>query len=91
LCHASVAEFTGFATVQPQIITPDGSVSFWYGVPKPTRKDLAQNYERLGRKADRIFPMHINSDVEVVGGPVTGILKAFLYMEMGNERIHEIS
>lgn len=46
--------------------------------------------ERLGRKADKIFPVHFKSEIEVVGGPVTGILEGFLYMELKNERMHEI-
>jgi hypothetical protein len=83
-------DFAGLGTIQPQIITPDGPVSFWCGVLKPTRKDLTLNYERLGRTADRIFPVHFTSEIEVVGGPVTGVLKGFLCMEMKNERIHEI-
>jgi hypothetical protein len=83
-------DFAGLGTIRPQIITPDGPVSFWCGVLKPTRKDLTLNYERLGRTADRIFPVHFTSEIEVVGGPVTGVLKGFLCMEMKNERIHEI-
>jgi hypothetical protein len=84
-------EFAGLGTIQPQIITSDGPVSFWYGVLKPTREDMARNYEMLGRMADRIFPVHYESDVEVVGGPVKGILKAFYYMELENEKIYEIN
>lgn len=83
-------EFSGLGTIQPQIITPDGPVSFWYDVLELTREVLARNYEILGRKADRIFPVPFASEVEVIGEPVTGILNAFLYMEMENERIHEI-
>ena len=47
-------DFSGLGTIQPQIITPGGPVSFWYGILKPTRKDLALNYKGLGRKADKI-------------------------------------
>jgi hypothetical protein len=77
-------------TIQPQIITPQGQVSFWYGVLKPTQEHLKESYERLGRDATKVFPVRFKSEVEVVGGPVTGTLNGFLYMEMENERIHEI-
>jgi hypothetical protein len=81
---------TGLGTIQPQIITPHGQVSFWYGVLEPTREHLKESYERLGRDAKKVFPVRFTSEVEVVGGPVTGTLNGFLYMEMENERIHEV-
>jgi len=80
----------GLGTIQPQIITQQGQVSFWCGAFKPTSEVLAQNYGRLGRTADKIFPVRFTSEVEVVGGRVTGILNGFLYMEMAAEEIHEI-
>ena len=80
----------GLGTIQPQIITPQGQVSFWYGVLEPTQEHLKKSYERLGRDAKEVFPVRFKSEVEVVGGPVTGTLNGFLYMEMENERIHEI-
>jgi len=80
----------GLGTIQPQIITQQGQVPFWCGAFKPTSDVLAQNYGRLGRTADKVFPVHFTSEVEVVGGPVTGILKGFLYMEMATDEIHEI-
>jgi len=84
-------EFSGLGTIQPQIITPEGPVSFWFGVLKPAKKDLAQCYKRLGRNAESIFPLRFQSEVEVVGGPFTGELDGFLYMEMKNEEIHKIT
>jgi hypothetical protein len=80
----------GPGTIQPQIITQHGQVSFWCGAFKPTSDQLVQNYARLGRTADKIFPLHFASEVEVVGGPVVGILNGFQYMEMATEQTHEI-
>lgn len=60
-------QFSGLGTIQPQIITAEGPVSFWFGILKPTSEDLAQCYKRLGRKPESIFPLHFQSEVEVVG------------------------
>jgi len=81
---------TGLRTIQPQIITPHGQVSFWYGVLGPTQEHVKESYDRLGRDALKVFPVRFWSEVEVAGGPITGTLNGFLYMEMENERIHEI-
>jgi hypothetical protein len=81
---------SGLGTIQPQIITRQGQVSFWWGIFKPTGEDLVQNYSRLGRTADKAFPMHFTSEVEIVGGPVIGILNGFLYMERATKQIREI-
>ena len=83
-------EFSGMGTIQPQIITPEGPVSFWFGVFKPTDEDLEQCYKRLARTAERIFPLRFQSEVEIVGSPVNGELDGFLYVEMKTEKIHEI-
>jgi hypothetical protein len=77
-------------TIQPQIITQQGQVPFWCGAFKPTTETLVQNYRRLDRTAEKVFPVHFASEVEIVGGPVTGILNGFLYMEMATEQIHGI-
>lgn len=77
-------------TIQPQILTQQGQVPFWCGAFKPASEDLAQNYGRLGRTAEKVFPVRFTSEVEIVGGPVIGILNGFLYMEMATEQIHEI-
>jgi hypothetical protein len=82
------AEFGGLGTIQPQIITPLGQVSFWCGILKPTKKDLARRYEQLARTAEKVFPVRFQSDVQVAGGPVSGVLDGFAYMEL--EEIHTI-
>jgi hypothetical protein len=81
---------SGLGTIQPQIITKHGQVPFWCAASKPTREALVENYGRLGRAADEVFPVRFSSEVEVVGGPVTGILNGFLYFAMETETTHEI-
>jgi hypothetical protein len=81
----------GLGTIQPQIITQRGQVPFWCGAFRPTSEVLAQNYDRLERTADRVFPLRFTSEIEIVGGPVVGVLNGFQYMEMATEKIHEIT
>ena len=83
-------EFRGLGTIQPQISTPEGPVSFWFGILKPAKEDLAQCYKRLRQKAENIFPLRFQSEVEIVGGPVVGELHGFLYMETKNDKVHKI-
>jgi hypothetical protein len=78
------------SSIQPQIITQRGQVSFWCGAFKPTSDQLAQNYGRLGRTAHQIFPLRFTSEIKIIGGPVTGILNGFLYRELTSERVYEI-
>jgi hypothetical protein len=58
---------SGLGTIQPQILTRQGQVSFWCGVFKPTREGLLQNYGRLARTAEKVFPVRFSSEVEIVG------------------------
>jgi hypothetical protein len=80
----------GLGAIQPQIITQHGQVPFWCGDFKPTDEDTVQNYSRLGRTADKVFPLRFTSEVEIVGGPVIGVLNGFLYLEMATKQVHEI-
>jgi hypothetical protein len=71
----------GLGTLQPVIITERGQVMFWRGMCGPKAKDLAQNYEKLGRSADCVFPIEVVSDVELVGGHVRTTIPGFMVLE----------
>jgi hypothetical protein len=48
--------------------------------PEPAR--VAASYARLGKSsASEVFPLKFASDVDLVGGPVTGELPGFLVLE----------
>jgi hypothetical protein len=47
----------------------------------PDARRLAQNYELIGKKAGRVFPMRFESEVELVGVPVKGNVPGFLVLE----------
>jgi hypothetical protein len=67
--------------LQPIIVTNRGQVRFWCGTTEPDSKRLARNYEWLGKDAGRLFPVHFESEVELVGGPVRGSMPGFLVLE----------
>ena len=71
----------GLGRLQPVIITERGQVLFWHGVLAPDASSLARSYEKLGRDADRAFPVQVISDVELVGAPVCAIIPGFLVLE----------
>lgn len=76
--------------IQPHILTPDRQVSFWQGIMKPSPEQLVQSYASLGKTATEIFPVRFTSNYEVSGGPVTGSIAGFLYVELGDDIVHEI-
>jgi hypothetical protein len=48
----------------------------------PDQAQIAASYARLGRSsASEVFPLRFESDVELVGGPVTGELPGFMVLE----------
>jgi hypothetical protein len=68
-------------TLQPIIVTDRGQVRFWCGTAAPDSKRLAHSYELLGKDAGKVFPVRFESDVKLVGGPVTGSVRGFLVLE----------
>jgi hypothetical protein len=77
-------------SIQPEIVTPKGNVSFWYGVRKPSPEIISKAYEILGKESAGVFPVHFTSDVEVVGGPVAGTLNGFMYTDLKTKAVFEI-
>jgi hypothetical protein len=71
----------GLGALQPIIVTERGQVRFWCGRTAPGPKRLAQCYEWLGKSALEIFPAQFKSDVELMGGPLIGIVPGFLVLE----------
>jgi hypothetical protein len=76
--------------IQPVIMTPGGHVDFWNGIFRPKPEELKRKYELLGRTAERAFPIKFSSAIEIVNGPVTGSLNAFLYMDPENDKTIEV-
>jgi hypothetical protein len=73
---------SGLGKLQPAVAGPAGQVSFWCGVIAPEPAVLAQCYRRLGRRSGpQVFPVRFESDVALVGGPVSGEVPGFLVLE----------
>jgi hypothetical protein len=68
------------ANLQPQIVTPEGQVMFWYGMVAPTREVMAEVYRKLGAGAAGVFPVRYASDVPLATGPISGELAGFYYL-----------
>ncbi|KAA0225917.1 hypothetical protein FCG40_05485 [Fimbriimonadia bacterium ATM] len=74
-------------TIQPAIVTDGGPVSFWYGVVAPDQAEIAAAYACLGKSSPlEVFPLTYQSEVELVGGPVSGVVPGFLVMEDSETR-----
>ncbi len=68
--------------LQPAIVVNGGQVSFWCGVIVPAPEHIAESYARLGKTApSQVFPLTFESDVELVGGPISGELPGFMVIE----------
>ena len=65
-------------TVQPQIVTTNGQVGFWFGLA-PT--DIQQCYAKLGKTSQQVFPIAFAADIEISGGRFTGTIPAFLKLK----------
>jgi hypothetical protein len=69
-------------TVQPAIISPEGQVLFWYGRLEPTSEEISASYRRLNKTSSaEVFPIQFMSEVELVGGPLRGLIPGFLVLE----------
>lgn len=67
--------------LQPIIIAGDKQVGFWCGILKPSPEQLAKWYLLLGRNASQVFPLQFKSNVNLVRGPVQGMITGFMFYE----------
>jgi hypothetical protein len=73
-------DYGPLADLQPQIITPEGQVMFWFGVLAPNAEALAEAYRKLGARAAHVFPLHFAADVPLATGPIEGEVRGFQYI-----------
>jgi hypothetical protein len=90
-CTPPLRGDASIGALQPIIVTERGQVRFWCGTTEPDSKRLARSYEWLGKDARRVFPVHFESDVELVSGPVKGHVPGFLVLEDFQTRRTRIS
>jgi hypothetical protein len=68
------------ANLQPQAITPQGQVMFWFGVVPPGKDAIADIYRKLGADAAGVFPVRYASEVPLATGPIEGEIAGFQYI-----------
>jgi hypothetical protein len=90
---ADGTEFKGYLTppaqgdsslgvLQPVVVVGGGQVSFWCGMLELGPGHIAASYDRLGKSvATEVFPLQFESDVALIGGPLTGELPGFVVLE----------
>jgi hypothetical protein len=78
---------SGISTFQPTIINKNGQVGFWYGIREPDEKMISENYRLIGKDAVHLFPIKFRSTVEVLGGPIEGILEGFMFFKIQDGNI----
>ena len=71
--YCSPTDDSGLDYVQPVILTPAGSVRFWYD-ERPREAEPARALRLLGRSADEVFPVRFECEVPVEGQVLTGEL-----------------
>lgn len=73
------------ADLLPTILTEHGRIYFWYGANRPSKKEIKENYRRLGVNPSDVFPITVTCDVETVNSLADGILQGFLYADIKKE------
>ena len=67
--------------LQPVIICDAGQVNFWHGIQRPTQNQMMDELAKLGKQVAEVFPLRYRSDVALVGGPVSGMIPGFGFIE----------
>jgi len=68
--------------IRPTIVTDRGQVGFWWGIAKPTPKELKACYEKLGKNRKTLFPLQFRCLLPISNAErMEGTVKAFLYSD----------
>jgi hypothetical protein len=67
--------------LQPVIICDAGQVNFWNGIRWPTQQQMTDDVAKLGKQGTEVFPLQYRSDVALVGGPISGTIPGFGFIE----------
>ena len=65
--------------IQPIIITEKRQISFWSGIRQPSQEVISSQYTLLGKSPEQVFPLTFKSKVDIIGGPVQGIINGFSF------------
>jgi hypothetical protein len=65
----------------PAMLIQNGMVSFWQGIRKPKPEMIVDQYARLGRRAEQVFPIVLESLIEVDGDRIRGVIEGFYHYD----------
>jgi hypothetical protein len=73
----------GGRATSPVVVCGLGQVSFHpQGLKPPSRAELDDCYSRLGKiGASQVFPVRFQSDVPLIGGPLSGVIEGFTFLD----------
>jgi hypothetical protein len=74
-------------TIQPTIVTNVGQVPFWFGLYAPPDEELVRLLQMLGKRKNEVFPVSFCSEVEIVGGEISGTISGFLFGDPESARL----
>jgi hypothetical protein len=74
-------------TLQPIIVCENDQVNIWRGCSKPTAKEVDDDYRLLGKRKEEVFPLRFESQIDMVGGPISGTAAGFYAMDLKTEKI----
>jgi hypothetical protein len=67
--------------LQPVVICAAGQLNFWHGIQRPTPNQMMDELAKLEKQAVKVFPLRYRSDVELDGGPISGTIPGFGFIE----------
>jgi hypothetical protein len=65
----------------PTLVTEDGKVEFCYGANKPNYDVIEDNYQKLRKKPSEVFPVKVNSDIDVMNSVTQCELNGFMFFD----------
>jgi hypothetical protein len=72
----------GDVAQSPTVLTEAGeTVPFWYGIVKPSRTNLEDAYQALGKDASDLFPLRVEALVPTTSGSLVAEVNGFGYYD----------
>ena len=83
LSHSEIVQGgPGLGTLQPTLVADGEPVSPWCDIFEPELRHMTANKARLGKSSvSQVFPLRFESDVALVGGPITEEVPGFMVFD----------
>lgn len=70
--------------LQPVMVVDQGQVPLWFDMFPPPEGEFQRLLSVLGKTMGQVFPLTYETDVELVGAPVNGVVMGFSFLNRGN-------